>query len=187
MRKIVISLASVMFALGSMLPLRAASLAGVTLPDTQQLGSTTLVLNGLGLRTKYMLKIYVAGLYVQQKSQDPKVLLTTEAPKRLIMQFVRGLSRNRVADAFHEQFEDNSPDAMKTMKADIDRFLGALEPVKEGDQMNFTYVPGAGTTVALNGKEKLTVAGQGFATVLFSVWLGPKPPTEDLKKGLLGL
>jgi hypothetical protein len=75
---------------------------------------------------------------------------------------------------------------MKTMKADIDRLLGALEPVKAGDQMVFTYVPGTGTTFALNGKEKLTVPGPGYHAVLFSVWLGPKPPTADLKKGLLG-
>jgi hypothetical protein len=72
------------------------------------------------------------------------------------------------------------------MKADIDRFLDALEPVKEGDQMVFTYLPGTGTTFAVNGKEKLTIAAPAFAPVLFSVWLGPKPPTADLKKGMLG-
>jgi len=29
--------------------------------------------------------------------------------------------------------------------------LGALVPVKKGDQMAFTYVPGTGTTVAITG------------------------------------
>jgi hypothetical protein len=77
-------------------------------------------------------------------------------------------------------------DAKKTMKADIDRLLGALEPVKEGDQMVFTYVPGTGTTRAINGKETLTIAGPAFGQVLFSVWLGPKPPNAGLKKGILG-
>jgi len=72
------------------------------------------------------------------------------------------------------------------MKADIDRLLGALEPVKEGDQMVFTYVPGTGTTLAINGKDKLTIAAPAFGPVLFSVWLGPKPPNADLKSGMLG-
>jgi Chalcone isomerase-like len=72
------------------------------------------------------------------------------------------------------------------MKAEIDRLLGVLEPVKEGDQMTFTYVPGTGTTLAINGQEKLTIATPAFAPVLFAVWLGPKPPTADLKRGMLG-
>ncbi len=45
-------------------------MAGVDLPDTAQVGSTTLVLNGMGLRTKMMVKVYVAGLYVTQKTSD---------------------------------------------------------------------------------------------------------------------
>jgi hypothetical protein len=72
------------------------------------------------------------------------------------------------------------------MKADIDRLLAALEPVKEGDQMIFTYLPGTGTTLAINDQEKLIIAAPEFAPVLFSVWLGPKPPNADLKKGMLG-
>jgi chalcone isomerase-like protein len=91
-----------------------------------------------------------------------------------------------MTDAFDEGFKDNTPDAKKTMKADIDQLLGALEPIKKGDQMVFTYVPGKGTTLDINGTEKLTIAGRAFGQVLFSVWLGPKPPNANLKKGILG-
>ena len=185
MRKTVMLLVAA-FVVAAVFDLHAANLAGVSLPDTVQVGSTRLVLNGLGLRTKYFLKVYVAGLYVEHKSSDPRALIQADAPKRIVMQFVHSASKSQLADAFNDSFNDNSPDAVKTMKADIERFLGALEPIKVGDQMVFTYVPGTGTTFAINGKEKLTIAGQGFGPVLFSVWLGPKPPTADLKKGLLG-
>ncbi len=172
--------------LASMFNLYAANLAGVTLPDTVQVGDTTLVLNGLGLRTKFMVKVYVAGLYLAQRSSDPSAIIKADAPKRIVMQFVHGASKNQIADAFDDSFNDNTPDAKKTMKADIDRLLGAVEPVKDGDQMVFTYVTGTGTTLAINGKEKLTIAGPAFGQVLFSVWLGPKPPNAGLKKGILG-
>ena len=186
MRKTVLSLAAVMFVMVSMLDLHAGSLAGVTMPDTQQVGSTKLLLNGLGLRTKLFVKVYVAGLYVEQKSSDPNAIIKADAPKRIVMQFVHAASQKQMTDAFTDSFNDNSPDAMKTMKADIDQFLSALEPVKVGDQMVFTYVPGTGTTYVLNGKEKVTIAGPAFGPVLFAVWLGPKPPTADVKKGMLG-
>ncbi len=166
--------------------LRAGNLAGVTLPDTAQVGGTTLVLNGLGLRKKFVVKVYVAGLYLQQKSSDPEAIMKAEAPKRIVMHFVHSASKNQMADAFDESFRNNAPEASKSMKPDIDRLLAALEPVKDGDEMIFTYRPGTGTTLAINGNEKLTIAAPAFSPVLFSVWLGPKPPNADLKKGILG-
>jgi hypothetical protein len=186
MRKTVLLFTIVLLLMTSTLDLHAASLAGVTLPDTQQVGSTTLVLNGLGLRTEYMVKVYVAGLYLQQKSSDANAIINADAPKRIVMQFVHGASKSQMTNAFNQSFKDNTPDAMKTMKTEIDQMLGALDAVKVGDQMVYTYIPGTGTTFALNGQQKLTIANPAFGPVLFSVWLGPKPPTASLKKGMLG-
>ena len=186
MRKTVISLAVVVFALASMSNLHAASLAGVALPDTAQVGGKTLVLNGLGLRTEYMVKVYVAGLYLEQKSSDANAIIKADATKQIVMKFLHGASKSQMSDAFDKSFSDNTPEARKTMKADIDQLLGALDAVKTGDQMVYTYVPGTGTTLAINGQDKITIAGPAFGQVLFSVWLGPKPPNAALKKGMLG-
>lgn len=186
MRKIASSLALFFFVLTSVVNLKAGSLAGVTLPDTAQVGGKPLVLNGLGLRTKLFVKVYVAGLYLEQKSSDPNAITNSNARKQIVMKFLHSASKSQMADAFEEGFSANAPDASKTMKPDIDRLLASLEAVKPGDEMAFTYVPGAGTIFTLNGKEKLTVINPAFAPVLYSVWLGPKPPNAALKKGLLG-
>jgi hypothetical protein len=186
MRKSVVSLAVITFVLTSMISLHAGSLAGVTLPDSAQLGGKTLVLNGMGIRSKMMVKVYVAGLYLEQKTSDPNAIIKSDAPKQIVMKFLHGASKSQMTDAFDESFKDNSPDAVKTMKPDIDRLLAALDPVNSGDTMVFTYVPGTGSTLTMNGKEKLTIAGPAFGQVLMSVWFGPKPPTADLKTGMLG-
>jgi hypothetical protein len=186
MRKHLLFLRIAIVGMISIVNLHAGNLAGVTLPDTVQVGGKTLVLNGLGLRTKMMVKVYVAGLYVTRKTADASAIVKADSPKRIVMQFMHGASKNQMTDAFDESFENNTPDARKTMKADVDRLLGALEPVKPGDQMVFSYVPGTGTILAINGAEKMTIAGPAFAEMVFSVWLGPKPPNEGLKTGLLG-
>ncbi len=186
MRKTAISLVIFLIAAASISNLNASSLAGVTLPDTAQVGGKTLMLNGLGIRTKYMVKVYVAGLYLEQKSSDPNAIIKSDTPKQIVMKFLHGASKSQMTDAFDESFSNNTPEAKKTMKADIDRLLGALDTVKTGDQMVFTYVPGTGTSLAINGQDKVTIAGPAFAQVLLSVWLGPKPPNADLKKGMLG-
>ncbi|HYH01273.1 MAG TPA: chalcone isomerase family protein [Terriglobales bacterium] len=186
MRTTVTLLSILMIVVAPMSDVFAASAAGVTLPDAVQAGGKTLVLNGLGLRTKFVVKVYVAGLYLEQKSSDANAILKADSPKRLVMHFLRDVSKEQMADAFNESFDNNAPDAKKAMKADIDRLLNALEPLKEGQEMIFTYVPGTGTTMMIGGKDKLTIAGPAFAPVLFSIWLGPKPPNASLKKGILG-
>jgi hypothetical protein len=172
--------------LAATLELQAGTLAGVTLPDTAQVGGKTLVLNGMGIRTKFMVKVYIAGLYLEQKSSDPAAIIKADAPRQIVMKFVHLASKSQMSDAFEESFNDNDPNAAKTLKPDVDRLLAALEPVKDGDQMVFTYVPGTGTTMSINGQDKLTIAGPAFGQLIMSVWLGPKPPNANLKKGLLG-
>lgn len=164
----------------------AGTLNGITLPDTVQAGSTTLALNGMGLRTKYMVKVYVAGLYIPQKSSDANAILQPDTPKRVVMHFVRNVSKSQLVEGFSESFENNTPDLVKALHPDIDHFFSALGSVKEGDDIVFTYTPAAGTSLAIAGQEKLTIAGPKFAQMLFSVWLGPKPPNAALKKGILG-
>jgi len=186
MSKTAALLALVVCVVGLVCGVGAATLAGVTLPDSVQAGGRTLMLNGVGLRKKFVVKVYVAGLYLEQKSSDADGIIKADAPKRVVLAFVHSASKDQITDAFSESFNNNSPDSAKTLKSDIDRFLGAIEAVKEGDQITFTYIPGTGTTLAVNGQDKLTIVTPAFAQVLFSVWLGPKPPNADLKKGILG-
>jgi hypothetical protein len=164
--------------------LLGATLADVTLPDTITVGSQTLVLNGLGLRTKLFVKVYVGGLYLEKKSGDAAAIVQADTTKRVVLQFVYGeVTRDQMVESFTEGFKNNAPSAQK---AQVDQFIGALETMKKGEQLVATYVPATGTTLSIRGKDKLTIPGLPFAQALFSVWLGPKPPTGDLKNGMLG-
>jgi Chalcone isomerase-like len=165
--------------------LLGASLAGVTLPDTTQVAGKNLVLNGLGLRSKMMFKVYVAGLYVEAKSNDGAAILKADAPKRVIMQFMRDIDRDTMVEAFTESFTANSPSAAG-LKGDFDKMLAGFEPIKSGDQWMFTYAPGQGTTLTVKGADKVTVPGHPFSEAMFGCWLGPKPPTSSLQNGMLG-
>ncbi len=46
---------------------QAVVVEGISLPETIQLESKTLQLNGAGIRTKFFMDIYVVGLYVAKK------------------------------------------------------------------------------------------------------------------------
>ena len=168
-------------------PLLAATLAGVTLPDTITVGDRTLVLNGMGVRSKLFVKVYVGGLYLEQKSGDARAIIQAESVKRVVLHFIYGeVDRGRMVESFTEGFEGNLPDKGKSLKPQIDQFLGATETMKKDEELVVTYVPGTGTTLTIRGKDKLTIPSQAFGQAVFSIWFGQKPASDALKNGMLG-
>ncbi len=167
-------------------PLAAATLAGVTLPDDAQAGDHRLVLNGLGLRKKAIIKVYVAGLYLPAKQTGAAAVLAADAPRRMVMHILYGLSAERLCEGWKEGLANNTPTAPAEVKAAFDTLCGWMDETEKGDQLVFTYLPGEGTRVEVKGQAKGTIEGKAFADALFACWLGPKPPSEDFKAGLLG-
>ncbi len=165
---------------------RAAELDGVRLSDTLTVGHTPLELNGIGLRTKYYFKIYVGGLYLARPSTDPAAIITADAPKALVMQFVRDIDRSKLTEAYREAFAANAPALMSQQKASVNRFLAFLPDVKDGERLSFTYQPGKGSTFRVGNSKSLLIPGKAFAELYLMVFIGPKPPTAQLKKELLG-
>ena len=166
----------------------AAGLAGVTLPDHVEAEGKSLVLNGLGLRkaTLFKVSVYVAGLYLEEKSSDPQRILEAPQVKRIVMQFVRGVGRKDLVKAWQESFAENAPAGMAPLQPRVDTLNSFMSDVAKGESIAFTYAPGKGVTVEMKGQGKGPIPGEDFARALFGIWLGPKPPNPDLKSGLLG-
>jgi hypothetical protein len=166
----------------------AGELVGVTMPDQVTVGTANLTLNGMGLRTKMMFKIYVAGLYLPAKESDPNKILAADEPKQIVMHFLyKNVEKEKLLEGWDEGFKNNSGDKVAALKDKIATFDGYWSDMKKDDMAVMTYVPGQGTKVEIKGKEMGVIEGKEFAQALFAIWLGPKPPSEDLKKGMLGL
>ncbi len=169
------------------LPLQAKELEGVSMTDTIEVAGQTLRLNGLGLREATFLKIdiYVAGLYLEQKSQDPNTIINSAGPKRLVLKFVHHAEKEKLTEAVKEGFENNGRSS-KDLMTKINQFNSYLVEMKEGQEMHFDFLADGSTEVFVNKKHKGSIEGENFSQGLLAIWLGPKPPNTDLKQGLLG-
>lgn len=165
----------------------AATLSGVTMPDQMNVGGQALVLNGMGMRKVTIIKVYVGGLYLPAKSKDAAAILAADAPRAIRMEFVRDVDKGRLTGGFREGFEKNAGARVASQKANFDKFLALVGDQKKGAVMLFTYVPGTGTVIHIGGKDVGAFEGKEFADALFSLWLGPVPPSGELRKGMLGL
>ncbi|MBK8003263.1 MAG: chalcone isomerase family protein [Gemmatimonadetes bacterium] len=162
---------------------------GVHMPSTIDVGGHTLSLNGMALRKKFIIKVYVAGLYVASESKDPQAILAADAPRRMVMHFISGHgSKDKICGAWNDGLKDNTPGASAELKAQFEQLCGMMRDIKNGEELLITYVPDQGTTINIAGSDVGTIAGKEFADAVLRCWIGPKPgPGEGFKKGLLGL
>ena len=165
----------------------ARTLNGVTMPETIEVGGHSLTLNGMALRKKFVFKVYVAALYVATRSSNAEEILAAEAPRRMIMHFVRGVEKKKICDAWDEGLENNTPGASAELKQHFTELCELMADIKDGQAFVFTFLPEEGTTVEVAGEAKGTIPGKEFADALLRCWIGPKPgPGEGFKKNLLG-
>jgi len=168
---------------------QVVELEGVKLEPTAQVAGAALQLNGAGLRTRAIFKVYVAGLYVPQKSSDATALLAQKGPRRISITMLRNVDADSFAGALNDGLRANHTEAqvaaLKTQIETLNANLKAVGEAKKGDVIHFEYLPESGTRVTVNGQARGTaIAGEDFFTAVLRVWLGDKPVDADLKKGL---
>jgi hypothetical protein len=179
--------AAMLLTLLCLTPAHAAELAGVTLPDTVEVGAQKLALNGIALREKFVFDVYVAGLYLTEKSHDPAAILQKEAPRMMVMHFVRDVDAKAIRKAWLDGLEANVKDITPDLREKFGQLADMMTDVKEGQEMGFTYDPGTGTDVMVAGLSQGGIPGKDFADAILATWIGPKPgPGKSFKKQILG-
>ena len=167
----------------------ALEIKGVKVDEKVQVGGNALVLNGAGIRTKMMFKVYVAGLYLTQKQSNANAVINGIGNKRVSMHFLRELDAEALLKGMNEGFTDNNNAAeMSAIEPQMKQFcdmMTSAKEVKKGDLIVLDFTT-AGTQVIINGKSLGAVEGEAFNQALLRVWLGAKPVDAALKKAMLG-
>jgi hypothetical protein len=162
-------------------------IAGVTIPGRIELQKQSLVLNGAALRKIALIKIYVAGLYLQNKESHADAILASDAPRSLVMHFLKNVDAKRLCEGWDNSLAVNTPDPSSQLKEQFVTLCSWMENARDGERLAFVYSPGQGTVVEINGKVKGPMAGKEFADALFRTWIGPHAiPGEEFKQKLLG-
>jgi hypothetical protein len=172
-------------------PAPAIELAGVKYAPTAPLAGSTLQLNGAGIRYKFVIKVYTAGLYLTGKAATPEAVLAAPGPKRMHVVMLRDIDANELGRLFTRGMQDNMPreEFSKIIPgtlalADI---FASRKKLLAGDVFFVDYVPGTGTHVVVNGKTLgEAIKEPEFYGALLRIWLGASPADSQLKDALLG-
>lgn len=162
----------------------ARDVSGISLPEAVSVNGRELSLNGTGIGKKLLLEVYVIGLYLETRTSNAAAAIKADEGKRIVLTMLRDVSRKKFVQAVENRMVRNSAPIMPTLRSQLDALEEALPALKKGEVVDFTYLPGSGTTMRGQGQE-MAIPGKDFADALFSAWLGPEPDSQALQHSLL--
>jgi hypothetical protein len=165
----------------------AGELSGISMPDSVTVDGKELLLNGMGLREKMWIDVYVAGFYLEEKSGDAQKILDSDQAKLIRMHFVyKKVGAKKLVGAWNDGIKNNAASQMSQLKSGLDQLNSWMVDLVKGDEMVLTSIPGQGLSVEVKGEKKGVIEDEAFSKAFWAIYLGEKPPTDRLKQGLLG-
>jgi hypothetical protein len=164
----------------------AIEVAGVQVQPSVAVEGHTLMLNGSGIRKKFVIKVYVGSLYTAKPLRTAAEALQDRHDKLIRMNFLYSrVGKDKIIDAFREGFANNSPDLVDSPEGR--KFLALFtSDFKRGDVVDLFLGGDGKVTAKHNGRLLGTIASPRLAEGILRIYLGAKPADEDLKRGMLG-
>ena len=170
---------------------QAIEVGGLKFDDTVKVAGKGLKVNGAGVRTRIVVKVYALVLYLPEKKDTAAGVLESAGPRRFSLGLLREVTGEELGQAFMSGITAN------TDKAERSKFVNQLAQfgeafvnipqAKKGDVINVDWVPDTGTVMTFNGKPiGEPLKDIAFYNAVLKIWLGDKPVDSSLKPQLLG-
>ncbi|MYN01181.1 lipoprotein transmembrane [Pseudoduganella sp. DS3] len=174
----------------SSLPAFAAEVGGIKFPDTVTVAGQELVLNGAGVRSKLVFKVYALGFYLKEKKTTVAEVLASGGPRRIRIMPMRDLTSDDFGMAFMKGLNDNVSADERTKLLPQTKAFGEMfaqfPGLKKGDELIVDWTPGVGSQATLNGKKVGEVLPDvAFFNAIMRIWIGDKPVDATLKPKML--
>lgn len=164
--------------------------ADVPFAATTAVEGTSLALNGAGLRTRLLFKVYAMGLYVGQPGDDAEQLIAAPAPKQIRIVLLRELEARQFTDALADGLQRNHDDAslaaLRAPAETLTRLILARGRAPVGTEITLDQLADGSTRLAINGElQGAPIAAPALYPALLRIWLGERPADRGLKAALL--
>jgi len=164
---------------------------GVRFEREATVAGQRLQLNGAGIRTKIVFKVYAAALYLPQRTRSPEAVWTPDGPRRMQVHMLRGIQADELGRMFTKGMEKNATreEFARSIPGTIrmGEIFAQQKRLSPGDVFTLDWIPGTGTVISINGKPAgEPVREPEFYTALIKIWLGHEAADDGLKAALLG-
>ena len=164
---------------------------GVKYENAVTVANAKLQLNGAGIRYKYVVKVYTAGLYLPAKATTSEAVYAASGPRRIHIVMLREINADELGKLFTRGMEQNlSREEFAKVIPAVIRMSDVFSMRKRllpGEGFTIDYLPGTGSIITINGQRvPEPIKEPEFYNALMKIWLGKSPADSQLKDALLG-
>lgn len=149
-------------------------------PPALEHAGSPLLRNGEGARRYLGLAVYRAALYLPRPTRNPVAILAAATPWVILLRQERAVPRATVLEAWRQAYAGNTAQPAPAA------LLGWAQAAEPGVEEKYAG-SAAGARLAGPRRPDGWLPGPAAAHDLLATWLGPVPPTDALKRALLGL
>ena len=162
---------------------------GVSVPEEVTFSGHTMVLNGVGVRTRFFVDAYVAALYLPEVSSDPDGILASGSPLDIRVTIISDMvTGDRFAESAMDGFVRSTHGDLGPIRPQVDTMIKTFRnSLDVGDVFDLVYNPDAGTEIYRNGELQEVVEGLDFRAAMAGIWLSEDPVQTSLRDQMLGL
>lgn len=158
--------------------------ADTTFEQQVNIGAESVEIAGTGIITWLFFDVAAGALYL------PKGMTYDQwngnASKRLELTYFYEVTNSDFVEAAWEGLNGNlTSQQLEALKPRIEQLHQNYQTVSPGDRYALTYIPGKGTSLALNGKLLVTIEGDDFAESYFKIWLGENAMNRRFRNQIL--
>lgn len=169
----------------------AVDVAGVRVEDEATVANQKLVLNGAGIRTRFVIKVYVAALYLPQKKDSYAAIAPLPGARRVSVHMLREVSSDELGQALLAGIRKNStPEETRRFGLQLlamGDLFGRIPKLQKGQVFTVDWVPNTGTVISVDGKPAADpIPDEAFYNAILRIWLGDDPADSGLKPAMLG-
>lgn len=150
-----------------------------------------LQLNGFALHRLFGFQVYAIGLYLPEPRRSAESAIAMPGAKRIEMNVLREITAEQLSSALAEGITENHPPAeverFRPRMSMLDRVMQDIGKVGRGTRIAIDWLPVGVTRVVVDGRPRgEPIAGEDFYRALMRIWLGERPVSDNLKRGMLG-
>ncbi|NTX06328.1 chalcone isomerase family protein [Myxococcus sp. CA051A] len=148
---------------------------GVRMPDSMTLQGRTVELAHMELHKRFIFKVYVWSLYLEDRPRSASEAIASNSVKRLHFRFLRDITRSQLVDSLRNGLNRSAELREGPLSQQLGVMLDSMRDVEKGGDLIITYTPGGGLEIGGAASGGVFIPGKTFADALFSVWLDVHP------------
>lgn len=164
---------------------------GGKLADRKRFGAgPDLLLNVAGVRTRFLVKVYVGALYLERRIASAEAVVADAGLKRVEIHMLRAIGSDQLYRALEDGLHSNHGAEQVVRMApaikQLESMFDAGRTLERGDLVVIEMLTDLGVRITVNGESRGTIPGFELGRTLQRIWLGERPADASLKRALLG-